>query len=110
MPLDLTLTELHGQEVRTTACATLHQPPPQEAKTALTQQCHEATALAQHRLAGDTRAESPAWNLKLKRDDTVASPAAVPALQKVNQEWPFFDNPLAQKCPKYCPKKDANSS
>jgi hypothetical protein len=42
---DLTLNELHWQEVRTTACATLHQPPPQEAKTVLTQQFHEATAL-----------------------------------------------------------------
>src|SRR5262249_35907052 len=61
---DLTLTELHWQEVRTTACATLSQPPPQEAKTVLTQQFHKATALAQDRFAGDTFAEIQAGKLK----------------------------------------------
>jgi TnpA family transposase len=80
---DLTLNELDWQEVRTTACATLHQPPPQEAKTVLTQQFHEATALAQHRFASDPFAEIQAGKLQLHRDDTVAPPAAVPALQKV---------------------------
>ena len=80
---DLTLNDLHWQEARTTACATLHQPPPHEAKAVLTQQFHEATALAQQRFAGDTFAEIQEGKLKLKRDDTMAPPAAVPALQKV---------------------------
>jgi TnpA family transposase len=80
---DLTLNDLHWQEARTTACATLHQPPPQEAKAVLTQQFHEATALAQQRFAGDPFAEIQEGKLKLKRDDTMVFPAAVPALQKV---------------------------
>ena len=80
---DLTLNEPRWQEVRTTACATLQQPPPQEAKAVLTQQFHEATALAQQRFAGDDFAEIQEGKLKLKRDDNVAPPAAVPALQKV---------------------------
>src|SRR5262249_48394733 len=63
--------------------STLHQPPPQKAKVVLTQQFHEATALAQQRFAGDPFAEIQAGKLRLHRDDTVAPPAAVPALQKV---------------------------
>src|SRR2546426_844729 len=69
---DLTFNELHWQEVRTTACATLHQPPPREAKAVLTQQFHDATALAQQRFAGDTFAEIQDGKLKLKRYDKVA--------------------------------------
>lgn len=80
---DLTLSEPRWQEVRPSSCATLQQPPPQEAKAVLTHQFHEATTQAQERFACDDFAEIQDGKLKLKRYDKVAVPAAVTTLQKV---------------------------
>jgi Tn3 transposase DDE domain len=80
---DLTLSEPRGQEVRPSSCATLHQPPPQEAQAVLTDPFHEATPRAQERFACDDLAEIQDGKLKLKRYAKVAVPAAVTTLQKV---------------------------
>jgi TnpA family transposase len=80
---DLTLSDTRWQEVKTSACDALQQPHKHEAKAVLTHQFHEASALAKTRFAFDDFATIEDGKLKLKRDDKIALPPAVTALQKV---------------------------
>src|ERR1700756_1506062 len=80
---DLTLSDTRWQEVQTSACDDLQQPPQHEAKAVLTQQFHEVSALAKQRFACDDFAAIEDGKLKLKRDDKIAVPPAVTTLQKV---------------------------
>ena len=80
---DLTLSDTRWQEVKTSACDTLQQPHKQEVKAVLTQQFHEASALAKQRFACDDFATIEDGKLKLKRDDKIIVPPAVTTLQKV---------------------------
>jgi TnpA family transposase len=80
---DLTLSETHWQEVRTSAFDDLQQPQKHEARAVLTQQFHEASDLAKKRFAFDDFAEIQDGKLKLKRYDKIALPPSVPILQKV---------------------------
>jgi len=80
---ELTLSETRWHEVRDVSYTTLHQPPPQEVRAQLTQQFHEASSVAQARLAHDDFATIEEGRLKLKRDDKVALPPTVTTLQKV---------------------------
>lgn len=80
---DLTLSEPRWQEVRTTAYATLQQPPPPEVRAVLTREFQDALTQAQERFHRDDFATIENGHLKLKREDKLALPPAVTTLQKV---------------------------
>lgn len=80
---DLTLSDTRWQEVQPSACDTLQQPPKQEVKAVLTQQFHEASALANTQFPSDDFAAIEDGKLTLKRDDKIVVPPAVSTLQKV---------------------------
>ena len=77
------MSETRWQEVRTTSYTTLQQPSPQEIRTVLTRQFHDATHTAHERFERDDFATIEDGHLKLKRDDKVLLPPAVTILQKV---------------------------
>jgi len=88
---DLTLSDTRWQEVRTSAFTDLQQPHKHAAKTVLTQQFHEASALAKQRFASDDFAEIQDGKLRLKRYDKIALPPSVAILQKViNSRLPLI--------------------
>ena len=63
---DLTLSDPRWQEVKTSACATLQQPPKQEAKAMLTQQFHEASALATAAFRRRRFCHHPGWQAQIE--------------------------------------------
>lgn len=80
---DLTLSDSRWQAMRDSAYVELQQPQQHEVKAFLTDQFHAANTLAKEQFRLDNFAEIRDGKLKLKRDDKMALPASITAVQKV---------------------------